>query len=116
MGCLLDNAKRAMELMMSARIYRPSPNPMQSGLANSKYWILEYAPNSPYELEPLMGYSSSSDMLKQIHLKFDSLEAAKTYADKHNITYMVEVAHDSSEKNVSYTDNFKASRKTPWTH
>ncbi len=101
---------------MNARIYKPSPNPMQSGKAKSNYWVLQYEPASPREIEPLMGYSSSSDMQSQIHMKFETLEAAKVFADKENIEYIVETVHESTPKQVSYPENFSANRKTPWTH
>ncbi|MBZ0218579.1 MAG: ETC complex I subunit, partial [Fimbriimonadaceae bacterium] len=59
---------------MSARIFSPSKNAMQSGKGKAGQWILEYERESGRSVEPLMGWTSSSDMRTQIHLKFDSLE------------------------------------------
>ena len=39
---------------MTARIYLPARNAMQSGQSKDK-WVLEYEPESPRRIEPLMG-------------------------------------------------------------
>ena len=101
---------------MTARIFRPSPNAMQSGGGNSKRWILVNEPASAREIEPLMGYTSSSDTETQIRLTFDTLEEAEAYAVKAGIPYRVQPAHDFTVKRASYPDNFRFDRKTPWTH
>ncbi|MCF6344276.1 MAG: ETC complex I subunit [Devosiaceae bacterium] len=101
---------------MSARIYRPSPNPMQSGKGNSNQWILEFDPATKREIEPLMGYSSTSDMQSQIQLSFESKEQAEAYAKKQGLDYRVEIEHVATPKRVSYPENFSSTRKTPWTH
>ena len=55
---------------MSARIYKPSKTAMQSGLGNSKDWVLDYEPEAPRTVEPLMGWTSSGDMRQQLRLRF----------------------------------------------
>ena len=35
---------------------------MQSGTANTKEWVLDFAPEQPREIEPLMGWTSSGDI------------------------------------------------------
>lgn len=101
---------------MTARIYRPARNAMQSGKGKSRQWVLVHEPAVPREIDPLMGYTSSSDMRQQIRLSFDTLEAAEAYAQKNGIAYSVQPAQDATPKRVSYPDNFRADRKTPWTH
>jgi hypothetical protein len=101
---------------MTARIYRPARNAMQSGKGKSKNWILVHEQSSARDIEPLMGYTGSGDMRQQIKLSFDSLEAAEAYAQKNGIAYTVQPAHEPTPKRQSYTDNFRADRKTPWTH
>jgi hypothetical protein len=101
---------------MAARIYRPAPNAMQSGKGKSKQWVLVFEPSSPREIDPLMGYTSSSDTRTQVKLAFDSLEAAEAYAKKEGIAYSVQPAHERTVQRSSYTDNFRFDRKTPWTH
>ncbi|WIY54089.1 ETC complex I subunit [Devosia sp. YIM 151766] len=101
---------------MNARIYRPAPNAMQSGRGKSKSWLLVYEPAIPRSIDPLMGYTSSSDMAQQIKLSFESQEEAEAYAQRNGIPYSVQPAHDPTPKRVSYPDNFRSDRKTPWTH
>ena len=55
---------------------------MQSGKARSKKWVLEYEPASPREVEPLMGWTSSSDMKQQLSLEFDTAEEAVAETEK----------------------------------
>ena len=45
---------------MRARIYRPARNAMTSGMAKTRKWVLEYAPASAREVDPLMGWTSSA--------------------------------------------------------
>ena len=45
---------------MTARIYKPSKTAMQSGFANTKAWVLDFEPEQPREVEPLMGWTSSA--------------------------------------------------------
>ena len=101
---------------MTARIYRPAPNAMQSGKGKSRDWVLVHEQASARSIDPLMGYTSSSDMRQQLKLSFDTLEAAEAYAQKNGIPYTVQPAHDAIPKRVSYPDNFRSDRKTPWTH
>lgn len=101
---------------MTARIYRPARNAMQSGRGKSKNWVLVHEPSAPRTIDPLMGYTSSSDTRQQVRLSFETQEEAEAYAQRNGIEYTVQPAHDATPKKVSYPDNFRADRKTPWTH
>ena len=101
---------------MTARIYRPARNAMQSGKGKSKSWVLVHEATAQRSIDPLMGYTSTTDANQQVRLSFETLEAAEAYAQKNGIAYSVQPAHDETRKRVSYPDNFKADRKTPWTH
>jgi hypothetical protein len=101
---------------MTARIYRPARNAMQSGKGKSKQWVLVHEPATPRSIDPLMGYTSSSDMNQQVKLSFETLEEAEAYAKRNGIPYSVQPAHEPTPKRVSYPDNFRSDRKTPWTH
>lgn len=101
---------------MTARIYRPAPNAMQSGTGKSKNWILVHEPAAPREIEPLMGYTASTDMNAQVRLSFDTLEEAERYARDNGLPYIVQPPHSRVPKRSSYPDNFRFDRKTPWTH
>jgi hypothetical protein len=100
---------------MTARIYQPARNAMQSGQAKDK-WILEFEPESPRQAEPLMGWTSSTDMRSQVRLRFDSKEEAIAYAQRAGLVYRVEEPKSATRKTVSYPDNFRAGRLTPWSH
>jgi hypothetical protein len=101
---------------MTARIYRPAPNAMQSGKGTSKSWVLVHEPASAREIEPLMGYTSTTDTQVQVKLSFDTLEEAEAYARANGIPYSVQQPHTPTPKRSSYPDNFRSDRKTPWTH
>lgn len=101
---------------MPARIFRPAPNAMQSGRGNSRHWVLVFEASAPKEIEPLMGYTSSADTRQQVRLTFDTLEEAEAYAQRNGIAYTVQPAHEPTPKRASYSDNFRADRKSPWTH
>lgn len=101
---------------MTARIYRPAPNAMQSGRGNSRQWVLVFEPETPRSIDPLMGYTSTTDMKQQITLRFETLEEAESYAQREGIPYIVQPAQNTTVKKVSYPDNFRYDRKVPWTH
>lgn len=101
---------------MLARIYRPSKTAMQSGRALTKRWVLEFEPERPRTVEPLMGWTSSADMRSQILLEFDTREEAIAYAEKNQIPYQVFEPQAPRVRPKSYADNFRSDRKVPWTH
>jgi hypothetical protein len=101
---------------MRARIYQPAKNAMQSGKARTKAWLLEYEPERPREIDPLMGWTSSDDMRQQVTLEFDTLADAKAYADKNGIAYQVFEPHQPIPRPKSYSENFRFDRKVPWSH
>ncbi|CAH1676262.1 ETC complex I subunit [Hyphomicrobiales bacterium] len=101
---------------MTARIYRPARTAMQSGTAKTERWLLEYEPERPREIEPLMGWTSSSDMKSQLKLWFDNEEDAVAYATRNGIPFRVEQPHEAKRRSISYSDNFKYTRVGQWTH
>ncbi|WP_099866485.1 ETC complex I subunit [Pararhizobium haloflavum] len=101
---------------MSAKIYRPAKTAMQSGKARTQDWLLEYDPEIPRAIDPMMGYTSSRDMKQQIRMSFDTREAAIAYAERHGIAYRLVEPKEPKRVRVAYSDNFKYDRKIPWTH
>ena len=101
---------------MTARIYRPAPNAMQSGRAATHEWTLEFEPASARAPDPLMGWTSSNDMRQQVALEFDTVEEAVAYAEANAIAYQVFEPHVPTPKPKAYSDNFKFDRKVPWSH
>ncbi|MDF0602450.1 ETC complex I subunit [Psychromarinibacter sp. C21-152] len=103
---------------MPARIYRPARNTMQSGTAKTKQWILEFAPDSAREVDPLMGWTTSGDMQAQVRLRFPTKEAALDYAKEHGIEAQVFEPH-KRKPNIrarGYGENFATDRRGAWTH
>ncbi|MEO9614676.1 MAG: ETC complex I subunit [Nitratireductor sp.] len=101
---------------MSARIYSPAKTAMQSGKAKTGRWILEFEPEKPRKIDPLMGYTSSADMKSQIKLSFETREEAIAYAKKEGVAFRVEEPKELRRRQISYAENFRYDRKTPWTH
>ncbi len=101
---------------MTARIYRPAKSVTQSGRGKSLYWVIEHDATAPKKIEPLMGYTSSTDMLSQVRLKFDNKEDAIRYAENNAIEFRVIEPKEQRRRALSYSDNFKYDRKIPWTH
>jgi hypothetical protein len=96
--------------MARVRIYRPSKTAMQSGTAKTHRWILEYEPASRREPDPLMGWASAGDTLNEVHLKFESLDAAVAFAKKRGLDYTVTEPKPRTIRPKSYADNFRYDR------
>jgi hypothetical protein len=101
---------------MSAKIYRPAKTAMQSGKAKTHRWVLEFDMEHPRKIDPMMGYTSTSDTQQQVRLTFESRELAEAYAQRKGIEYRVIEPKEATRKQVSYTDNFRFNRTQPWTH
>lgn len=101
---------------MRARIFLPPKSAMQSGLARTHRWVLQYEPETAKIRDPLMGWTGSNDMRQQIRLTFDSREAAIAYAQAENIPFDLEIPPAKVMKPKSYADNFRRGRKENWTH
>ena len=101
---------------MTARIYKPARTAMQSGNANTKAWLLDFEPEEPRAAEPLMGWTSSTDMRSQIRLWFETKDEAIAYAKREGIPFRVEEPHEPKRRTISYSDNFRFNRVGQWTH
>ncbi len=101
---------------MTARIYKPSKTAMQSGFARTKDWIVEFDLAEPRHVEPLMGWTSASDMRQELHLRFESKEDAVAYCERHGIAYQVFEAKPLTRRVMAYSDNFAFKRRDAWTH
>ena len=101
---------------MTARIYKPSKTAMQSGQGNTKDWLLDFEPEVPRQVEPLMGWTSSFDTRQQIRLRFETKEEAIAYCERNGIPYQVSEEKPVARRVVSYADNFAFRRRDAWTH
>ncbi len=103
---------------MSARIYKPARTAMSSGMAKTKHWVLEFAADSAREVDPLMGWTSSSDTQSQVSLQFETKEEAIAYAQEHGIDAVVQEPKQR-KPNIragGYGENFATNRRGAWTH
>lgn len=102
---------------MKARIFRPAKNAMQSGQAKSRSWILQYEPADARSIEPLMGYTSSTDMNQQVKLSFATKEDAIAYAERNAIEFELREPQERKRRIMAYSDNFATNRvEGNWTH
>ncbi|MEL6883481.1 MAG: ETC complex I subunit [Pseudomonadota bacterium] len=103
---------------MRARIYQPAKTAMSSGTAKTHGWVLEFAPASARSVDPLMGWTSSSDTQAQVRMTFDTKEGAQAYAREHGIDTVVQ---DPNKRKANirpggYGENFATHRRGAWTH
>lgn len=103
---------------MRARIYQPSRTAMSSGTAKTRVWLLEFAPSEAREVDPLMGWTSSSDTQSQVRLQFATQKEAVEYAAEQGIDALVQEPQ-KRKANIrpgGYGENFATGRRGAWTH
>ena len=91
--------------MRKAKIYRPTKSAMQSGIRNTKNWILEFDTLNA-GINPLMGWESSRDTMSEVKLTFPEKEQAINFAKKNGINYYVVEPGKQKIIKKSYSDNF----------
>ena len=91
--------------MKKAKIYKPTKTAMQSGMRNTKNWLLKFDTLNT-GINPLMGWESSKDTMSEVKLEFSSREQAINYAKKNNINYYVVEPQKRKIIKKTYSDNF----------
>jgi len=91
--------------MKKAKIYKPSKTAMQSGIRNTRKWILEFE-TLDTGINPLMGWETSKDTMSEVRLEFTTRDEAIIYAKKNNIEYYIVEPQKRKIIKKSYTDNF----------
>lgn len=99
--------------MTTAKIYRPAKNAMQSGPRLAARWVLEYIPERALSTEPLMGWTSAPDTLRQVRLSFESEEAAIAFAQEKGVAYELLPPKKRRIIPKNYSANFAATRRIP---
>jgi hypothetical protein len=100
--------------MIRVRIYKPAKSAMQAGLAKTKRWILESCVDKTQYTEPLMRWTGTYDNVKQIRIKFDTLEDAVAFAKHNNWDYVTENPQLKETVPKSYAENFRTSLSNRW--
>jgi hypothetical protein len=91
-----------------AYIYQPARSVMQSAPVLKQKWVLEFAPWSRREIEPLMGWTSSGDPFASIpQLRFPDRESAIEFAERQGWSYVVRDPPVRRFRPKSYADNFR---------
>lgn len=98
--------------MAKARIFQVKKNPMQSGVALTGQWKLEFAPEKPVFVDNLMGWNGMTDMPQEINLFFNNREEAVAYAQAHHIAYELGKPVQKRLVRKAYADNFKFDKVT----
>lgn len=100
-----------------ARIFLRPKTAMQSGIAGTQNWVLQFEPSERERNDPLMGWWGSGNTNGQIRLRFDTCEEAVAFAQKRGLAYDVEIPpRPRAVKPKAYADNFRYGRTDNWTH
>ncbi len=91
---------------MVTKIYNPVKNPMQSGKGKSDSWLLEFDRKDARYIDPVMGWTGSSNAKQQLRLEFNSKGDAIAYAKRKNIEYQLVEPETSTYNLRAYSDNF----------
>ena len=91
--------------MKKAKIYKPTKTAMQSGLRNTKNWLLEFDTLNT-GINPLTGWETSRDTMSEVRMEFLTKEQAINFAKKNNIDYYIVEPQKNKIIKKSYSDNF----------
>ena len=78
---------------------------MQSGLRNTKNWLLEFDTLNT-GINPLTGWETSRDTMSEVRMEFLTKDQAINFAKKNNIDYYIVEPQKQKIIKKSYTDNF----------
>lgn len=88
-------------------IFQTPPNVMQAGRGNGRTWLLEFQTDQALFIEPLMGWTGSTDTRRQVTLEFPSCESAVAFAARHGYAYSVRQPEPHRRKPRSYADDIR---------
>lgn len=80
---------------------------MQSGLRNTKQWIVEFEPGAAMFHDPLTGWVGSRDTDHQVRLRFAKREDAIAFAERNGLSYQVFEPEKLRHRPKSYAENFR---------
>ena len=92
---------------MHARLYQRPKHAMQSGLARTGEWLLEFERDDRMRADPLTGWTGSGFTAGQIQLRFATQEAALAYAAANGLEVEIVTLGPRVLKIQAYADNFR---------
>ena len=95
-------------MSVKATIFQPAKGVTQSGLGKVKNWRLEFDVSAARGVEPLMGWTSATDMRQEVTMNFSTREEAIAYCERNNIEYRVREPKKRKILVRAYADNFSA--------
>lgn len=101
---------------MPARIFKPAKTAMQSGPAQTREWVLEHDGAAGRTIDPLMGWTTTTDTQSQVRLTFATKEEAMAYAERNGIAFTLSEPAARKPARRTYAENFKYGRIGSWTH
>jgi NADH dehydrogenase len=88
-------------------IYKPAKTATQHGWAATKQWVMKFSPG-PQWTNPLMGWTSTSDPLTEMSIKFPTKEAALAFAAENGFDSNVSDEEHNLRKNQrTYGSKFR---------
>ena len=91
--------------MKKAKIYIPTKTAMQSGRRKTKNWVLKFI-TKDNSVNPLMGWETGEDTMKEVILEFSTKDMAIEYAKNNNIKFEIIDPKQSNYIIKSYANNF----------
>ena len=92
---------------MRVRIVPIQKTTTQSGRAHFGEWKIEAEFETARVPEPVMGWVSAGDTMKELRMRFDSIEAAESFAKQRGWDYTLSQVSTRRVKPRNYGDNFK---------
>jgi len=102
--------------MPDARIFCRDPQPVQAGRSRLDHWVVEFEPVAAPDIDPLMGWTSSTDMMQQVRIPFVSLAEAETYCRRQRLDYVVQAPKRAARRRRSYAENFEGGPMPTYPH
>lgn len=97
---------------MTAVIYQPTKNAMQSGKRKSRIWLIDFPRSTTMTPDALMGWTTMAETVPtQLHLKFATREEAIAYCEAHGIPYEVREPKAARIAPKAYAENFSHKKR-----
>lgn len=95
-------------MKVKATIYQPAKGVTQSGRGKLSAWRLDFDQTAARGVEPLMGWTSATDMRQEVSLSFANRDEAILYCERNNIDYRIREPKKRRIRIRTYADNFSS--------